>query len=294
MRERIYRSEALIVRRSDFSEADRLLVLATPAGKRRVVAKGVRKTSSRLAGHIELFTHTALLLAVGRNLDIITQSQVLDSFSALRGDLSGLGGAYYIAELYDKVTEEQEENRPLFDLLVTTFTTLDAGVARDLVLRAYELRLLDIIGYRPQLHRCPICQELLTEEANRFSPTLGGVLCQRDGVADRAALPVQLATFKLLRYLQQQPFEVLNQMQISVGVRQEAETLMRAYLRHVLERDLKSVAFLEETLRSNATGYGVPRWPISTNCLVRASRFSMWRDSTSSCGSAISSPNWCG
>jgi DNA repair protein RecO (recombination protein O) len=253
MRERVYRSEALILRRSDFSEADRLLVLATPAGKRRVVAKGVRKTSSRLAGHIELFTHTGLLLAIGRNLDIVTQSQVLDSFTTLRSDLSSLGGAYYVAELYDKVTEEEEENRPLFALLVETFGALDDGVMRDLVLRMYELRLLDIIGYRPQFHRCPVCQELLTEDANRFSPSLGGVLCPRDAAADRTALPLQLATFKLLRYVQQQPFEVLSQMQISSAVRQEAETMMRAYLRHILERDLKSVAFLEETLHSNVT-----------------------------------------
>jgi DNA repair protein RecO (recombination protein O) len=253
MRERVYRTEALILRRSDFSEADRLLVLATPAGKRRVVAKGARKTSSRLAGHIELFTHIALMLAVGRNLDIVTQSQVLNSFATLRGDLSSLGGAYYIAELYDKVTEDEEENRPLFDLLVMSIGALDSGITRDLVLRAYELRLLDIIGYRPQLHRCPVCQELLTEDADRFSPTLGGVLCQRDAAADRSALPIQLATFKLLRYLQQQPFAVIGQMHISPGVRHEAETLMRAYLRHILERDLKSVAFLEETLRTNVT-----------------------------------------
>ena len=64
MRERVYRTEAVIIRRSDFGEADRLLTLITPMGKRRVVAKGARKTTSRLAGHIELFTHAGLLLAV--------------------------------------------------------------------------------------------------------------------------------------------------------------------------------------------------------------------------------------
>src|SRR3954466_9726384 len=117
MRDRIYRTEAVIIRRADFSEADRVLTLITPQGKRRVVAKGARKTTSRLAGHIELFTHAALLLAIGRHLDIITQSTILRSSGGLRGALRRIGAAYYVAELIDRLTEEEDENRPAFELL---------------------------------------------------------------------------------------------------------------------------------------------------------------------------------
>src|ERR671917_366457 len=85
MRSRVYPTEAIVLRRSDFSEADRLLTLYTPRyGKRRVIAKGVRKTTSRLAGHIELFTRVQLLLAEGRNLDIVTQAQSIDGYRAFR------------------------------------------------------------------------------------------------------------------------------------------------------------------------------------------------------------------
>lgn len=255
MAERVYRTEALIVRRSDFSEADRLLTLVTPGGKRRVVAKGVRKTTSRLAGHIELFAHTSMLLAHGRNLDIITQSQIVQGFATLRANLNRLSCAYYAAELYDKVTpEEAEENRPLFQLMVQTFAALDSTVALDLVLRSYELHLLHIIGYRPHLHRCVVCQEPLTEQADRFSPTLGGVLCPRDAQADRNALPMSFSAFKLLRYLQSagdtaSPYEAVAQLRLSEGVRAEAGILLRAYLRTILERDLKSAAFLDAVMR---------------------------------------------
>lgn len=245
MRERIYRTEALIVRRRDFSEADRLLVIATPIGKRHVIAKGVRKTTSRIAGHIELFTHTRLLLAIGRNLDIITQSQVLNSFPTLHADLTRLGCAYYVTDLYDAFTHDAEENPALFRLLMHTFAALDTSHQLDLVLRAYELRFLHSVGYRPQLHRCAVCHALLTMEADRFSPTLGGVVCPLHGDADRAALPMQLPTFKLLRYLQQQPFEVVERMTISAEVQAEANSLLRAYIARIVERDLKSVAFLE-------------------------------------------------
>src|SRR5262249_13674755 len=190
MRERVYRTEAVIIRRSDFGEADRLVTLFTPQGKRRVVAKGARKTNSRLAGHIELFTHTTLLLAVGRNLDIVTQSAVLHSFDRLRGDLQRIGAAYYAAELIDRLTAEEDENRSAFALLVATLAALDTTRNVDLVLRFYELHLLGYQGYRPQIYHCAACQEPLTEEADRFSLTAGGVLCPRCAPTDRAAIPM--------------------------------------------------------------------------------------------------------
>lgn len=246
MRERVYRAEAIILRRSDFGEADRLLLLATPAGKRRVIAKGVRKTTSKLAGHIELFTHASLLLAVGRNLDLITQSQTITAHGTLRADLRRLSCAYYAAELYDRFTEEEEENRPLFSLLVESFGALDRTASPDLVLRAYELRLLHLSGYRPHLHHCAVCGEQLTEEADRFSPAMGGVLCPRDRGADRVALPMGGPAFRLLRYLQGQPLAAVEALRLSPPVRAEAERLLRAYLRQLLERDLKSVAFLDD------------------------------------------------
>lgn len=246
MRERVYRTEALIIRRGDFGEADRLLTLITPHGKRRVLAKGARKTSSRLAGHIELFTHTSLLLAVGRNFDIVTQSSILQSFENVRGDLQRIGAAYYAAELIDRLTEEEDENRPAFDLLVSTLAALDRMRSIDLVLRFYELHLLGYLGYRPQLYHCAGCQEILTEDANRFSPSSGGVLCARCAAADRSSAPLSLGAFKLLRFLQSQPQEAIERLSISAAVRGEAEQLLRIYIRRILERDLKSIAFLEE------------------------------------------------
>lgn len=246
MRERVYRTEAVIIRRSDLGEADRLLTLITALGKRRVVAKGVRKTTSRLAGHIELFSHTTVLLAVGRNLDILTQSSVLHAFDRLRGDIQRIGAAYYIAELIDRLLEEEDENRPAFELLVTTLGALDTHPQLDLVLRFYELHLLGYLGYRPHFYHCAACQEALDETANRFSLGNGGMLCPRCASTERTALPISLSTFKLMRFLQSQPIERLDRLNLSLTTREEAEKLLRAYIRRILERDLKSVAFLEE------------------------------------------------
>jgi DNA repair protein RecO (recombination protein O) len=246
LRDRVYRTEAIIIRRSDTGEADRLVTILTPLGRQRVVARGARKLHSRLAGHIELFTYTMLMLAIGRNLHIVTQSSPLDRFERLRADLERIGAAYYAAELVDRLVEEEAENKRAFSVLLGTLRALNAGAAIDLTLRAYELHLLDALGYRPQLYECAACGAVLTEATNRFSPVTGGALCPDCAGVDRLALPMSLAAFKLLRYLQSQPLEISGELRISPATRAETESLLRAYLRHILERDPRSLAFLDD------------------------------------------------
>ena len=109
-RERVYRTEAVVLRHSDFGEADRLLTVFTPyMGKLRLLAKGVRKPGSRKAGHLDLFTRTQLLVARGRNLDIITQAQTIEPYLPLRRDLWRMSHGCYAAELLDSFSEEQSE-----------------------------------------------------------------------------------------------------------------------------------------------------------------------------------------
>jgi DNA repair protein RecO (recombination protein O) len=246
LRDRVYRTEAIVIRRSDAGEADRLITILTPHGRQRVVARGARKIHSRLAGHIELFTHTMLMLAIGRNLHIVTQSSPLDRFERLRTDLERIGAAYYAAELVDRLVEEEAENKRAFSILLGTLRALNAGAAIDLTLRAYELHLLDALGYRPQLYECAACGVVLTEATNRFSPVTGGALCPDCAGVDRLALPMSLAAFKLLRYLQSQPLEISGELRISPATRAETESLLRAYLRHILERDPRSLVFLDD------------------------------------------------
>jgi DNA repair protein RecO (recombination protein O) len=246
MRDRVYRAEAVIIRRSAFGESDRLLTIYTPQGKRRVVAKGARKTVSRLAGHIELFTHAQLMLAVGRSLDIVTQSQIVHDYARLRTDLERIGAAYYAAEVIDRLTEDGDENPQAFRLLIAALGALDTSERIDLALRWYELHLLESLGFRPQLSDCVICHTALTEEADRFSPSGGGVLCSRCAPMDPTAITMSLGAFKLLRYLQVQPVEAIDRLNLSMPLREEAERMVRVYIRHILERDLKSVAFLDE------------------------------------------------
>lgn len=258
-RERLYRVEAIVLKRSDFGEADRLLTLYTPDhGKIRTIAKGVRKPSSRKSGHVELFTHTTLLLAKGRQLDIVTQAETIDAFAALSKNLERLGYAYYLAELVDRFVEEANENRPLFSLLLDALIGLGDGSADPLLLaRYFELHLLQHVGYRPQLFHCVNCGKEIEPIDNHFSIEAGGIIdpacmqTQRDKLPGhgRDATPVSLNALKVLRFLQTREWLTVRSIRLNAEVHAEVETLMQRYIAHHLERNLKSVDFLRELRR---------------------------------------------
>jgi DNA repair protein RecO (recombination protein O) len=254
-RGRLYRTEAIVIKRSDFGEADRLLTLYTPdLGKIRVIAKGVRKPTSRKSGHVELFTHAQLLVARGRNLDIVTQAETLHAFRPLREDLLRTTYAYYAAELLDRFVKEGVENKPLFDLLLATLGWLGASGDLAMAARFYELRLLALAGYQPQLFQCVSCRATIEPVTNFFDPDRGGVVCPRCGHGSRenAGLkPISLNALKVLRFLQTRDYETCSRLRISPGLHRELEAVMQRYITYILERNLKSVAFLQ-TLRRQA------------------------------------------
>jgi len=252
-RERTYRTEAIVLRRKDIGEADRILTLLTPErGKVRVVAKGIRKPRSRKAGHLELFTRTNLLIATGRDLGIVTQAQAVNVHRPLREDLLRHAYASYAVELMDRFTPEQQESPELYHLLAAMLGWLSAEVDVAVAARYYELRLLALAGYQPELRRCVIGGETIVAEDQFFSVVQGGVVCARCGQSaagsDRrlpGLTPISIEALKYLRYFQAQPFSKVAGLTLSAGVLGEMEFILQRYLTYLLERQLKSVEFLK-------------------------------------------------
>jgi DNA repair protein RecO (recombination protein O) len=250
MTERLYRTDAIILRRSDFGEADRLLTVFTPErGKLRLLAKGVRKTTSRKAGHVELFMLTDMLIAQGRTWDIISQAEIVEPYRALREDLDKTSHAYYLAELVDRFTEEHDANAPLFELLAVTLAHLSHIDDTFIALRYFELHLLSLTGFQPQLHFCVACNEALEPVENYFHFADGGTLCPEHGQIRPNAELISLPVLKVLRFLQTEPWEKISRLQLAPTTRQQVEALLLGYITFLLERRLKSVDFLKRLRR---------------------------------------------
>jgi DNA repair protein RecO (recombination protein O) len=255
-RERLYRTEAIILRRQDFGEADKLLTLYTPGlGKTRVLAKGVRKPKSRKGGHVELFTHSNLLIAKGRSLDVVTQAETIHSFLPIRRELLRTSYAYYAAELLDKFTEEGEENRRVFELFLDALFWLSEAEDLSLALRYFELHLLNYVGYRPQLFQCLRCARPIESATSFFSSEHGGLLCPHCGEGERGSREVSPQALATLRYLQTRDYAVCRRLKVDQAVHEELETLLRRYIVYLLERKLKSVDFIN-TLRKQEAASG--------------------------------------
>ncbi len=251
-RERTYRSEAVVLRRIDFGEADRLLTLySREHGKIKAIAKGARKPQSRKTGHVELFMRSRFFIAKGRTLDIITQAELIDPYLALRSDLVRTTYASYAVELLDRFTVEEDVHTDIYDLLVKALGWFATAKSLLLTARYYELRLLSLTGFQPRLFHCVSCNEAIEEQDQFFSAKLGGLLgpdCQH---ADRSALPVTAVAVKVLRYLQTRSWDVVQHLQLKTPLQQELELLMHTYLKYTLERDLKSVDFLHRLRRES-------------------------------------------
>jgi DNA repair protein RecO (recombination protein O) len=248
---RTYQTEAIILKRIKLGEADRILTLYTPdLGKLKAVAKGTRRPKSKLGGHVELLTHSKLMLARGRNLDIITQAQTIDNFLPLKDNLERISYGLYIAELVDSFTAEHIENRSLFDLLLNTLHQLSQAKDGDTILRYFELRLLDCLGYRPQLQQCTECNSPLQPQTNFFSSSHGGVLCHDCGYHEPMARPLSLNALKVLRLWQNCDYATAGRVKINSELSTELEQVMREYIKYLLERQLKSTAWLDKLKRS--------------------------------------------
>ena len=134
---KLYSVEALILRARDFGEADKVITLFTrEEGKCQAIAKGVRKSTSRLRGGVQPFTHSRLLLYRGKTLDTVSQSENICAFAALRDDLVLLSAAAYLAELLETALPEREPLEEVFQLAVASFRELLTGDA-ELVVRSF-------------------------------------------------------------------------------------------------------------------------------------------------------------
>lgn len=143
---RSFRVEAVVLRHTNFGEADRFLVLfSRQYGKLKCIAKGIRKIKSRKSGHLEPFTLSTIQLARGHDAPIITQAETILSFQEIHTDLDLLAQSSVVIELLDRFTFEEEENRELFVLLVDTLKRLCAREDPFLAVHYYEMSLLGIV-----------------------------------------------------------------------------------------------------------------------------------------------------
>lgn len=245
-RTRLYRVDAVVLRRWDTGEADRIVTLFTREfGRRRFVARGSRRPSSRIAGHLEPFTRVRILAAKTRGLHIISQAETTDSFAGLRSNEASIATAGLLAELIDSLTAEDQQQEAIFDLLTSSFRLLEQGKSQERVALIFQWLLLSELGYRPELYSCIECGRELEPVRNGFSFE-GGAICDRCLDTAFTARQVSVNVIKLMRTLDRGEIARMLNMRIKPGDLQELGQLLEDFINYVTGRDSQARRVLSD------------------------------------------------
>ncbi|HLY24464.1 MAG TPA: DNA repair protein RecO [bacterium] len=249
----VYKVDAVILRHQPVGEADRILTLLTREhGKIRASARGVRKTTSRLAGRVQPYTQGRFLLARGRTLDVVAQAEVVRAFAGLQHDLLRSAYAAYVAELVDRFLPERDRHPEVFEAVLDALAVIETAAEDEAEIYAlwFSLHLADSLGYRPEMERCVACGRPLPAGVSAeglparggtgwtFSPAAGGALCPACAAGEPAGVaPGVLATGG---FLLRSTAERARRLRVPERARRELAGLVQAHLEYHLDGRLRA------------------------------------------------------
>ncbi|MBM3469856.1 MAG: DNA repair protein RecO [Armatimonadetes bacterium] len=236
----LYKIEAVVLRRRNLGEADRLVtVLSRDRGKLVLAARGARRPRSRLGGRLEPPTRFRALVAEGRTLDVVSQVEVLDAHVALRNDLERMGSVAVVLEMADRALAERNPHPEVYGLLRDALTLLEGG--HECAGLWFAARLLALTGHRPTVSRCPACGQRLRGAAV-WSSALGGCVHATCASTDPRAIPVAPAALALLRFLLDARPPAVRRLAPASAVRSAVAGLLFGYAETCWETRLRSPA----------------------------------------------------
>ena len=237
--------EAIVIRRRDSGESDRRLTLLTrELGKIDVVAKGAKKSASRLAGSSEPLTVARMTLAKGKVNQFVTQSQPEQSFRGLRSDFDRLSLALALTELYAAILPWGEPNDIAFDLLLSSLEVIERHPKPIVAVVWAELKLLEEAGYLPPFDRCVITDVPVQEAAPWVSPTAGGYVVLSQAVNYRDSFQTRAEVlFGLARAAE------LNQPPGNLKYAAEGLMLLSRFWDHIIDAPLPANEVIKNELR---------------------------------------------
>ena len=243
---RFLSTNAIVLRSLNKGEADRLVILYTERrGKLSALAKGARKPQNSLAPLTQLFAYSHLLLVKGKTFFIITQGRLKHSFLSLIEDMERFAFASSIVELLDRMTEEEEADKDVFDNLLAHLYVMEKAKDPELIARSWELKLLSHLGYKPELENCLICGRKVEGDVF-FSPSNGGVICQKCAISAPDCLFIREESLEFIKKLLKTPVHLLREEKILNSIRDELRSIIPSYIDIRAGKKGKTDSFLRE------------------------------------------------
>lgn len=241
-----YKTCGVVIKRINFGEADRILTIFTERfGKVKAIARGVRKTKSKLAGHLEPFMLVDLQLYEGKTFYTVTGAMIINEFPALHLDLKKISRAFYFGELIDKFIEENQKSATIFELFSEVLRSLEKS-NDEFIVRIFELKLIESAGFKPQLFECVHCREKLKAGENFWDEVEGGVICSDCQRKFKHGRSISDNSIKILRLIEKNDFGLSERVKVGEKLKHELSEILSKYIKNILEKELKTESFMKE------------------------------------------------
>lgn len=243
-------NQGLIIRRAHTGDYDILVTAFTEErGKIRAMAKNAGRPGSTRAPHLEPITLSTLQVIPGDDLDFITQAVTDEPFAQIKADLENMAQAHCIAETIDALTVDRNPCPEMLHLAVAALNALHGAPPGDGVLRFFEYHALRLNGTQPELHHCVECFEKVQPGQHRFTPQLGGILCNSCQPEQAVPKTLSLRAVKVLRLIQTGDLHRLRSLRMNPPLAAELRNILSATVSFNAGRDIRSNAFLDSIRR---------------------------------------------
>ncbi|MBZ9572596.1 DNA repair protein RecO [Patescibacteria group bacterium] len=247
-----YRTQGIFLKKEGRGEADQLFTIWTEDfGKLEILGRAIRKIKSKLRSGAELFYFSEIEFIQGKTYKTLTDAILIDKFRNLRESPQKLNYTYQIAEVLDSLTGKEEKDDEIWNLLSETFRRLDnwefpegkplASYGAGKIIYYYFLwNLFSILGFKPEIHSCPICQKLLLPETFWFVPKEGGIVCWKcfkklSEEEKKLAEEISVDTVKILRLFLSEDWKILPRIKITEEVKRNLKEISELYLNFLRE-----------------------------------------------------------
>lgn len=232
----------IIIKRSNLGEADRILTVFTKDfGKLKAIAKGVRKINSRLAGNLEPYSLSDFIFHEGKTFETVISTIPIRNSQYLADSCHDFATAHYFGELIDKLLPEKEKQPEIFEIFRAAISRI-CNDDNEFLRPFFELKILDRLGYSPQVYYCVHCRKKLLAGQNYFSAAEGGVICSE---CPSLGLPsISTAAIKALRIIVESEISIVDRLDIGIETVKELEKILDLYQKYIIEKELNSKEFL--------------------------------------------------
>ncbi len=249
----LFKTDAIVVRSLNYGESDRIVTFFTrDFGKVKGIAKGARKSKKRFQNALGLFSHLRLIFfeREGAGLMRVEGCDILHPFPRIRENLKKIFFGNYYLELVNEMSGEREANRDAFDLILSFLSSLDETETNEEQLRMFEIRMLSLFGYRPNMKKCDFCkkgwEDLREATPLFFSLEKGGLVCGQCSRGSNCLIPLSLGTARLIERISQMDLLKIHRLRFTSQSLTESRALLPRFITYQLGKELKSFKALNE------------------------------------------------